>query len=69
MKPPPQLSLFLAEGLAVGALVHGRVCLMGANQDLVQRAVVLTVTVVSTGLYGALNALVCVAVHECFLLF
>ena len=41
---------------------------MGAHQDLVQRAVVLAVAVVSALLNGALNALVGVAVHSCFLL-
>ena len=60
--------LSLAEGLAVGALILSGVCLMGANQDPVQRAVVLTVAVVSTGLNGALDALICVIVHFLFLL-
>ena len=61
-------SLLLAEGLAVGALIHGGICLMGAHHDLVQRAVVLGVAVVSAGPDGAFDALVCVAVHVMFLL-
>ena len=55
--------LSLAERLAVGALVHGGIGLMGTHQDLIQRAVVLILTVISAGLDGAFNALVCMAVH------
>jgi len=55
--------LLLAEGLAVGALILSRICLMGAHQDSVQRAVILGITVVSAGLDGAFNALVCMTVH------
>ena len=55
--------LLLAEGLAVGALVHGRGSLMGAYQNPVQRTVVFTLAVICTFLYGALNALVCMTVH------
>jgi hypothetical protein len=61
--------LLLAEGLAVSALIHGRVLLMGAHQDLVQRTVVLGVAVIGTGLDGAFDALVGVAVHDIDLLF
>ena len=43
--------------------------LVGAHQNPVQGAVVLGVAVVSAGLDGAFNALVCMAVHSCFLLF
>ena len=60
-------SLF-AEGLAVGALVHGGVSLMGADHDAVQRAVVLGVAMVSALLDGTLDALVCMTVHIHFLL-
>ena len=68
-KIPPQeiLLLFLPEGLAVGALIHGRVCLVGAHQNLIQRAVVFGVTVIGAGLDGAFDTLVCMAVHKCFL--
>ena len=55
--------LLLAEGFAVGALIHGGVLLMGAYQDAVQRAVVLSIAVVSALLNGAFNALVCILVH------
>ena len=61
--------LFLAEGLAIGALVHSGVGLVGAHQDLLQRAVVGIVAVVSALLDGALDALVGVAVHGIDLLF
>ena len=60
--------LLLAEGHAVGALVHGGVILMGTHQDAVQRAVVLGVAVIGAGLDGAFNALVGMAVHVRFLL-
>lgn len=42
---------------------------MGTHQDPIQRAVVLGVTVVSTGLHGTLDALVGIAVHDFDLLF
>ena len=60
--------LLLAEGLAVGALVLGRIDLVGAHQDPVQRAVVFAVAVVSALLNGAFDALVCLVVHTIFLL-
>ena len=66
--PPYFRFSLLTEGLAVGALVHGGICLMGAHQDLVQRAVVLGVAVVGTRLDGAGDTLVCFAVHRSFLL-
>ena len=56
--------LLLLEGLAVGALVHGGICLVGAHQDSVQRAVVLAVAVISTLLNGTFDALVCLAAHK-----
>ena len=60
---PPQELLLLAEGLAVGALVLGGVVFVGTHQDPVQGAVVLGIAVVSAGLDGAFNALVCMTVH------
>ena len=60
---PPLRGLSLAEGLAVGALVHGGILLMGSYQNSVQGAVVLGVAVISAGLNGALNALVGMMVH------
>ena len=62
MLPHPGSSL--AEGLAVGALVLGRIGLMGTHQNPVQRAVVLTVTVVGTGLNGAFDALIGMTIHK-----
>ena len=58
---------FLSKGLAVGALIHSGIALMGAHQNPVQGAVVCFITVMSALLYGAFNALVCVTIH-CFLL-
>ena len=63
------ISLLFTEGLAVGALVHGGVLLVGAYHDAIQRAVVLGIAMVCTLLNGALNALVCMAIHSAFLLF
>ena len=69
-KIPPQeaLLLFLPEGLAVSALIHSRIGLVGTHQNLVQRAVVFVVAVIGAGLDGAFDALVCIAVHIHFLL-
>ena len=64
-----QKELLLAEGLAVSALVHGGVALVGADQNTVQSAEVCILAVVSALLNGALNALVCFAIHNQFLLF
>ena len=58
----------LAEGLAVSALVHGGVGLVGTHQDPVQRAVVLGIAVISAGLNGAFDALVGMTVHSHILL-
>ena len=58
----------LTEGLAVGALVHGRVGFMGAYQNPVQRAVVLVLTVVGALVHRTLNTFVGVTIHNCFLL-
>ena len=56
-------NLLLAEGLAVGALIHGRVLLMGTNHDPIQGAVVLAVAVISALLNSAFNAFISLAVH------
>ena len=62
---PPYLRFsLLAEGLAVGALVHGRVCLMGTNQNTLQRAEVGILAVMGALLDSTLNALVCMAIHS-----
>ena len=55
--------LLLAEGLAVGALIHCRVAFVSAHQDAVQGAEVLSVAVICAGLNGAFDALVCIGVH------
>ena len=64
-----QKELLLAEGHAVGALVHSGVTLVGAYQNAVQSAVVGILTVVSALMNGAFNTLVCLAIHNQFLLF
>ena len=64
----PPFPLALAEGLAVGALVLSGICFVGADQNAIQRAVVLAVAVISALLYGAFDALVGMAVHIHFLL-
>ena len=58
----------LAEGLAVGALIHGGVYFVGAHQNPVQRAIVLASTVVCALVYGTLDALVGMTIHRYFLL-
>ena len=62
-------SLLLAEGHTVGALVLGGVGLMGAYKDLLQGAVVGLIAVMGALGNGALDALVCFAVHNAYLLF
>ena len=61
--------LFLAEGHTVGALIHGGVAFVGADQDAVQSAVVGILAVVSALMNGAFNTLVCFTIHVSFLLF
>ena len=60
--------LFLAEGFAVGTLVHGGICLMGANQNTLQGTVICILAVMGALLNGTFNTLVCVTVHVRFLL-
>lgn len=60
--------LLLAEGLAIGTLVNRGIGLMGAHQNAIQGTEIGIITVISTLLYCAFNALVCMAVHIHFLL-
>ena len=60
--------LLLPEGHAVGALVLGRITLMSANQNAIQRAVVCLSAVVCALMHGALDGLVSIAVHDFYLL-
>ena len=55
--------LLLSEGHTVGALIHRGAGLVGAHQNLVQRAVVLVLAVVCAVLNGTFDTLVGVAVH------
>ena len=67
---PPYFGFsLLAEGLAVGALIHSGIGLMGADQDPLQGAEVCILAVMGALCDGAFNALVCMAVHEFDLLF
>ena len=50
--------MHLLEALAVRALVHGRVLLVGAHADAVQAAVLLVLAVVGAGDHRALDGLV-----------
>ena len=63
-----EIRLLLAEGLAVGALIHGGIYLVGADQDAVQGAEVCVLAVVGALSYSTLNALVCMAIHRLDLL-
>ena len=58
------LSSALTERLTVGTLILSGVCLVRTHQNPVQRAIVLIITVVSTGLNGAFDALICIVVHH-----
>ena len=57
-------SLLLAEGHAVGALIHGGITFVGTHQNPVQGAVVFIAAVMGTLIYGALNGLVGMAIHN-----
>ena len=61
--------LLLSEGHTVGALIHCGAGLMGAHQNLVQRAVVLVLAVVCAVPDGTFDTLVGVVVHLKILLF
>ena len=52
------------EGHAVGALIHGGIALVGAHQNPIQGAVILTVAVVGALVHGALNGLVGMTIHN-----
>ena len=54
----------LLEGLAVGALVHRGIGLVGAHQNSVQGAVVLVLAVVSALLDGAFDTFVGMTIHR-----
>ena len=56
--------LLLPEGLAVGAGIHSGIHLVGADQDPVQRTVVLMLTVMGTLLDGTFDTLVCMTAHK-----
>lgn len=49
---------------AVGALVHGGVCLMCSHCDAVERAIIFGGAKVCTLFYGAFDAFVCFTFHS-----
>ena len=61
-------SLLLTEGHAVGALIHGGVSLVGADENAIQRAVVCVLAMVSALTNSTLDTLVGMAIHIGFLL-
>ena len=64
-----QYYLFLTEGHAVGALINSRICFMSAHKNTLQRAVVGLIAVMCALMDSTFDALVCIAVHNLFLLF
>lgn len=65
---PQTVCLFLSEGQAVSALVNSRVCFVRTYHDALQRTIICLITVMCALLDSTFNALVCVAVHDPFLL-
>ena len=64
---PPYLPFSLCpEGLAVGALIYSGVCLMGADQNAVQRAEVGILAMMLALLNSTLNAFICMTIHIAF---
>ena len=61
--------LLLAVGHAVGALIHGGVAFMGADQNLLQRAVVGGIAMMDALGNSTFNVLVCVGSDELILNF
>ena len=57
-------SLLFPEGLAVGALVHGRILLVSTYQNPIQRTIVLGVTVVRALLDGAFDGHISIVFHD-----
>lgn len=55
--------LLTVKGQAVGAGFHSRVAFVGADLDLVQRAVVLQIAVVCTLTYRTFNSFIGLTVH------
>ena len=64
----PPSKLLLAERLAISALINSRILLMSAHQNPIQRAVVFGIAVVGALLNGAFDTLICLVVHDIFLL-
>ena len=67
--PPLGIFLLFAERHAVGTLIHGGVCFVGAHGDPIQGAVVGIVAMISTLLHGAFDTLVGMTAHSKSLLF
>ena len=56
--------LLAGKGHAIGALLYRGIGFMSADFDLIERAVVLQITVVGTLSHCTFNCLVCIAVHD-----
>lgn len=61
-------SLLFAEGHTIGTLVNGRITLVGADQNTIQRTEIGITAVMCALGNGAFNALVSVAIHNGILL-
>ena len=60
--------LLLTEGLTVSTLIHSRICLMGANQDPLQGAVVCVFAVMCALRNSTFDTLIRVTIHNDILL-
>ena len=58
------LFLLLAERLAVGALIHSGICLMGTHQNTIQGAEVCVLAMICALCNSTLNALVGMTIHR-----
>ncbi len=56
--------LLFAEGFAIGALVHCRVGLMGADFDAIKRAIIAGVAMMAAFCYGAFNTGITLGIHD-----
>ena len=63
------MALLSVKGHAVGALLCGWIGLVGADADLIERAVVLAVAVILALADSAADALIGIAIHTFLLLF
>ena len=60
--------LLFLKGLAVGALIHGRIGFVSPYQNAIQGAEVFIIAVVCTLLNSTFDRFICFAIHDLFLL-